>query len=43
LEGEEIDDQTIQEVLGKSKNKNSTRHAFDGVSGEDVLTEQQIK
>ena len=43
LEGEEIDEDTINEVLGKTKYQNKTRHAFDGVSAETELSEQQIK
>lgn len=31
LEGEEIDEGTINKVLGKSKKKGGSQHAFDGI------------
>ena len=43
LEGEDIDEDTVNTVLNKTKDKGRERHAFDGVSGEEELTEQQVK
>ena len=34
LEGEDIDEDTVNTVLNKTKDKGRERHAFDGVSGE---------
>ena len=31
IEGDEIDEATINEVLGKTKHKSRERHAFDGI------------
>ena len=39
LEKDEIDDDTINEVLDKTKDKKKERHAFDGITDEQELTE----
>ena len=31
LDGEDIDEATVKEVLGKTTNKSNQRHAFDGI------------
>ena len=31
LEGEEIDEDTLNKVLGKTKKQGGTKHAFDGI------------
>ena len=43
LDGEEIDEQTINEVLGKTKYKGNQRSALDGVSKDDELTAKQVE
>ena len=43
IKQDDADEDTINEVLGKTKYQNKTRHAFDGVSAETELSEQQIK
>ena len=43
LEGEEIDEQTINDVLGKTKFKGKQKSALDGVSNDDELTEKQVE
>ena len=43
LEGEEIDDDIVNDVLDKTKHKSKERHAFDGITDEQELTEQQVK
>ena len=42
IDGEEIDDQDVRNVLGKTTNKNKQRHAFDGVEDDTELTQQQV-
>ena len=38
LEDEDIDEDTINQVLGKTTKKSRQRHAFDKVSNDDELT-----
>ena len=43
IDGEEIDETTVNKVLNKTKRQDRQRHAFDGVSADDALTETQVK
>lgn len=43
LEADEIDEDAVNKVLNKTKDKNRTRHAFDGVSQDTELSEQQVE
>jgi len=39
IEGEEIDESTVNKVLNKTKSQERARHAFDGLQADDTLTE----
>ena len=40
---DEIDEATVNQVLGKTKFKSRQKSAFDGVNNDDELTEKQIE
>ena len=42
IEGEEIEESDVRNVLGKTNNKKKERHAFDGVEDDTELTQQQV-
>ena len=43
LENEEIDEATINSVLGKTKYKSKQKSAFDKIGNDDELTEKQVE
>ena len=42
IDGEEIEEEDVNRVLGKTTQKSRERHAFDGVTDDTELTEQQV-
>ena len=42
IDGEEIEEEDVNKVLGKTTKKSKERHAFDGVTDDTELTEQQV-
>ena len=41
--GEEVDERTVNKVLGKTKSSKKAKHAFDKVNEDDDLTEEDLR